>query len=337
MTTPTEVRPETRSTARKFVWLGLGVVAAIGLWTALWSYAAERMEAQLPVLFARGAEDGLRASCANPEVRGYPFRLGLFCDATEWEIPARQIRASTSAFRSAAQFYRPGHVVSELDGPLIVSGPEGAVRIDWQVMHGSTVMRLHGLDRASLEGRMLSVDLDSSALPAKVSLTASVVALHMRANDQDLELAGSAEAIQASFGPKLAARSLRFAVTLPGQSSLFAASGSGRLDLAGQTVLVALAEVVLENGGQLALNGQVEFGPDGLATGDFKLTMSDVSALASAVGGIDPDIASQIRALAPVLAALDTQAGDDAITLPLSLVNGTVRIGILPLGTLPPV
>jgi hypothetical protein len=139
--------------SRKFAWLVGAMVAGGLLWTFGWFFFAARIEDQLPTTLARIVGPGASAECADAEVRGYPFRVGLFCETVSYANPAQRIVATSGAFRSAAQFYRPQHVVGEIDGPFMLDTSGLILRADWQLMQASVRAISNGLDRGSIDAR----------------------------------------------------------------------------------------------------------------------------------------------------------------------------------------
>ena len=81
--------------------------------------------------------DGVSAECANPTARGYPFRIGLYCDRVAFADDAEGIRLTAGGFRSAGQIYDPMRFVAELDGPASIALPRAApLAIDWDGLAG---------------------------------------------------------------------------------------------------------------------------------------------------------------------------------------------------------
>ena len=326
-----------KSGSRKFVWLGGAVVLACLLWTGGWFYAAAQMKTHLPALLQLAARNGVVSDCTNADVRGYPFRIGLFCDQTRIEIPSRQITVTSSAFRSAAQIYRPGHVISEMDGPLTITDTSGmSAKLDWQALHTSSVVGIGGLDRASLEGRLLSVGLDSPELPARLAMTADSFAFHIRQREQDADMAGSASLVSARFGPELEARSLSYDLTLVGGADWLSGQDNAPDTLRGSTVQIRDATLNLSDASALSVSGQVDVGTEGLLSGSLKVKIKGMAEISRVIAVFAPELADQIEGLGPVLSALDSEAGDNAITLPLTLRNGQASMGFIPLGKVPP-
>lgn len=319
--------------ARKILWLGIAVAVAALAWTAGWFYVAGRMEAGLPQAIAAARQNGIEPHCDNPDIRGFPFRFGLFCDSSGFDFQAGRLMASAGAFRSAAQFYRPGHVVSELEGPLTISGSDGlSARLDWQLLHASSVVVPSGLSRASVEGKMLTIDLDASNLPAKFAASAETVAVHARRDEENLDIAASAQSLSSPAFP--AFRTATLEATVPG-GAVWLRDGRLPENFRGTDVILHRLGVEFAMGGGLSVSGRGSIGEDGLVSGDFHLRIKDHEAAIAALAELAPDIAAQASSVGTLLIALDTEPGDDAVTLPLDVRDGRVAIGMIPLGSIP--
>ena len=77
----TSSRSGGRNITRRFQWLTAAIVAAIALYTAGWYYAAGRLTDEAQKALADLSRNGNRAVCESPAVHGFPFRIGLYCDA----------------------------------------------------------------------------------------------------------------------------------------------------------------------------------------------------------------------------------------------------------------
>ena len=152
------------TTSRKFGWLAGAIVAGGLLWTAGWYVFAAKVETGLPTTLAQLVGPTASARCTDADVRGYPFRFGVFCKTLTYENVAEGITANAGAFRSAAQAYRPQHAVAEIDGPLVVNTSDLVFRADWQVLKASAQAVTDGLDRGSIEARSVNFDIDGSGL-----------------------------------------------------------------------------------------------------------------------------------------------------------------------------
>lgn len=320
--------------ARKIFWLGVAVVLAVILYTGAWFWAANRLESYLPALLARAESQGVRADCANPDIRGFPFRVGLFCDGTGLVLAEEGVTASAGALRSAAQVYNPRHVVSEIDGPLLVEGPNGlTARVDWRTMHASSILRRTGLERGSAEGEQISLSVDSPLLPVRFVADIGHLEAHLRQNGGDLDTV--IEGRDFASPVALDAESFLLEATVTDAAAFLQAGGDP--SLRGKTVRLHQMRSELAGGGVVALSGEISIDASGQADGDLRIRLTDPQAVTAKIAELQPDLADQIRRFTPVLAALDIEPddGSDTVTLPLTIRDSEVSVGLLRLGQLP--
>jgi hypothetical protein len=325
--------PSSGSTARRFVWLAMGIVLFGVFWTMGWHLIAGRIEAHLPTALQQLAGRQAQAECANAEVRGYPFRFGLFCDRLGYRNARAGLSAESGALRSAAQFYRPNHIVSEVDGPVVLSGPVGEGRIDWQALQTSVYATPGGLDRGSLDGRNISMDIDSAGLSGKLGLRAERLTAHARKNGPDFDVAAYAEEVRSDLLNRIGARKLTFEATLANQAGLLDAPF--RAPRGAYQVQLHRMLIELDEGASLEITGPAQIGDDGQISGDLNLTIRNQQRFAELAARIDPGSGKLMSDVAPMLGAFDTVPGDDAVTVPLTIRKGAVSMGFIPLGRLP--
>lgn len=317
----------------RFFWMAVGIVAAIGLYTAGWHYAAGRLLDRANATLAALGRDGNRAVCETPAVHGYPFRIGLYCDATYVERAALGAAASTGAFRSAAQIYDPRHVVAEADAPARVTLP-GMVPldVDWAALRASARLARPLPELVSIEARKVEAVADMPGPDGPTAFTADRLELHLRPNGGNLDAAARFEALEPG-------RFLLGEGTVPPLSGLVdvtVADGIERLrarrgELRGLSLTVRQAEVRTASGAGLTAAGTISVGQDGLV--DARLTLGALKAqeLAPVLAAAFPAEADRIRAAFAGLATLG-----DAPSLPLTVTKGQVYLGFIPLGALPP-
>lgn len=316
--------------SRRFFWLAVFIVLLFGGYSVAWYYAAGRLETVATAVIAKFSRDGRSADCAKPTARGYPFRIGLFCDNVRYEDSERQISASAAAFRSAAQVYNPFHIVAELDSPATVSAPGlGPVSLDWTKLRASTVLDMDSPERVSVEADGLAV---SGGTGAASLLNVGHAEGHMRKNGTDLDLA-------ASFAEARLAPVLTKGITLPllgGEADLTIKDGADirQLDkesLRGRSGTIRTLMLSTGEGTGLSVSGPFVFSTVGVLDADFTVTVRNPKALAAQLIEIFPDKASQINASFMGLATL----GDNP-TLPLKVSGGKAKLGFIPLGDIPP-
>ena len=184
--TPTESQKPNYS--RRFFWLAAFVVVLFGGYSVGWFYLANVVETQTKAAIAGVNRDGVTAECVNAVARGYPFRIGLFCDRVAFTDSDEGIALSAGGFRSAGQIYDPKRLVAELDGPARIDLPQSSpLALDWDGLRASVRLAQPVPERISLEGTTLKASMASGEPLA----TIGAFEAHMRPNGEDLDLAGS--------------------------------------------------------------------------------------------------------------------------------------------------
>lgn len=330
MPSPARITP---SSSRKFIWLGAAIVAGCLLWTLGWFLFAAQIKDHLPQALERITGPDARADCSAADVRGYPFRFGLFCEALSYTNTSDGVIASTGALRSAAQFYRPGHAVAEVDGPLAFASPSVNLRADWQSLQTSIRAVTDGLDRGSIDSRNVSFDIDGKGLTQRLSLQADRITAHARRNGPDLDIAAYGENLQNGMLAGLTAKAFSFEATLSGQAGLLQVPYT-KPEAPFDAVLHRLA-IDLDEASSLSISGPVQIDAVGLISGNFEVTVRNQQRFLDLMASLDPNVAKLLNRFVPLIATLDIQPGNDGITLPLTVRSNQVSLGIFPLGRLP--
>jgi hypothetical protein len=315
---------------RRIVWLGVAVVVLIAAYTAGWFWLARKIEGEASLVLARLQERGMKAECANLTARGYPFRIGLFCDRVAVEQTTDLVSVSAGAFRSAGQIYDPMLIVAELDGPASFSAPgTGTLDLDWEKLRASARLAQPLPKRVSLEGSGLRV----TAGGGTKLVGADTFEGHMRPNDADLDLAAQFAGLV--LDPVLVDG--RSVPPLSGEADISVADGASLLgddahDLRGRSGVVRNLSLTLGTTGSLQLSGPFSIAEDGLIDGNLRVSLQEPKALAASLSQIFPEEADKIDQALVGLTFLGNQP-----SLPLRISKGRVSLGFIPLGKIPPV
>lgn len=315
--------------SRRFFWLGVFIVVLFGGYSFGWFWLAGRLEADAKTAIAALNRDGVEADCVNPTARGYPFRIGLFCDSVAFSDAAQGISLSAGSFRSAGQIYDPMRLVAELDGPVrIDSARAGAFALDWQNLRASARLSTPLPQRLSLEG----VQLKAATADGAPLFAAENFQAHMRPNEQNLDLAGSISglALDASLldGRKVPPLSGQSDITINDGVRLI---GERVKDLRGQSGTIReLALSTGENTG-VSLSGPFSVDEAGLIDARLNITIRDPKGLSAVLAEAVPEQRRQIEQAFSGLAMLG-----NAPSLPLRIAKGRATLGFIPLGQIPP-
>ncbi|PWK64586.1 DUF2125 domain-containing protein [Aminobacter sp. AP02] len=331
MTSSHEPKP---SYSRRFLWLAIFIVVLFGGYSAAWFWFAGKAENEVRKTIAGLNRDGVSVECVNSTVRGFPFRIGLFCDRLEYEDAARRISASAGNLRTAAQVYQPMRTVLELDGPLRVTAPDmPQLQLDWELMHASARIANPLPERLSVETRKLSGQAAFSDGAPTPLFTAEETQMHLRPNGANVDLAGTFTGL--AIDPQVTdGRSLP---KLDGSADTTLNNGvdlvkSRQPVLRGQSGTIR--SMTLTSGGSsgVALSGPWSIDTDGLVDADLKVTIQNPRELSRILSEIIPEQRQQIGSAFAGLALFG-----DAPTLPLKIAKGHATLGFISLGMVPAV
>ena len=342
-------KPGKRSSLSGKFWLLVGVILllAAGLCGA-WYYGANRLEQEIASLKQRLADDGIAADCEGQEVRGFPFRLGVFCDTFFYADPVNGVTVSGNAIRSAAQLYRPGHVVSETDGPLKVSAP-GLVPLllEWEKLRSSVRVSLSGLRRSSLVAENIRVSADDLGLVDLLG-TMEALQLHLLAGDengnnapQDLVASADIRRWQIDDGGAGQIEPVDFSLLVTVQDGLaMAMSGQDPLLILrsrGGEANLAGIEFSTGDGGSFRARGPLQFGRNGKVSGELELDLDDPQKLVDYAANVFPPAREMLGNVTSYLEAISASTGGKTEIRGLKLVlrDNKVLLGFIELAELP--
>lgn len=331
MTSSQEPRPKSN---RRFLWLALFIAVLFGGYSAGWFWFADRAGREVQERIAELNRNGVTVACANSEIKGFPFRIGLFCSRLEYENSAQRISVSAGNLRTAAQIYQPMHTVLEVDGPLRVTAPDlPQLQFDWDLFHASARIARPLPQRVSVEARKLTAQAAFSDGAPMPLFAAEDVQAHVRPNGNDVDLAGTFTGLvidpQAVEGRKLPPLDGSTDATLNNGVSLIEAGIQG---LRGQSGTIRSMTITSGGSAGAALSGPWSVGDDGLIDANLRVTIHNPKQLSEILSTVIPEQRPRIEAALSGLAMLG-----DAPTLPLRITKGRAVLGFIPLGLIPPV
>jgi hypothetical protein len=316
--------------SRKFLWLTLFVFLLFGGYSAGWFYVADRVKAEVAVRLAGLNRGDVSVECANPQVGGFPFRIGVSCDRVGYADGSRQLQASAGGFRSLAQIYQPTRALAELDGPLRASAPGLApLRLDWEKLRASVRIARPLPERVSVDAEGLKGETDEA--PARPLFVAARAEAHLRPNGADIDWAGSFAGLVVDPGA-VGGRTLP---VMDGSGEATVRNGVALVrgrpkSLRGQSVEIASFD--LKSGdAEMALSGPVSVADDGLVDADLTVTIRNPTDVAEVLATAFPEQQGPIRQGFAGLALLGNET-----SMPLKIVRGKATLAFIKLGDIPP-
>jgi len=321
---------KTPNYGRRILWLAAFVVILFGGYSAGWFYLADQLATRAKAMIADANRDGVTVECDNPIARGFPFRLGVFCDRVAYGNAAEAVGLTAGNLRTAGQIYDPMRFIAELDGPAMVATPRnGSLKIDWEKLRASVRWARPLPERISVEGGGVAATTATGTPLA----TIGAFEAHMRPNGQDLDLASSFEGL--ALDPALVAG--RTLPAFSGESDMTIEGGVDlrgiRIeDLRGRSGTIRNASLSLGGNSGFTVSGTFSIGEDGLMDADLKVTVRDPNGLSAVLAEAFPEKRRDIRNVSSAL----TFMGNNP-TLPLLIERGEAKLAFFKLGDIPPI
>lgn len=330
-----------RRSAASRVFTGVILVAVLlfAALTAGWFYLARELDTRVQQAIEAAAGRGVTIACAERDVFGYPFRLGLACDSVAIDAPESGVRATGGQLRTAAQIYEPRRIVMELGAPVAVDAPDlPPLELGWNLGQASARYANDGLERMSI-----AIDAPTIALrEAGVELArAEHFEVHSRRNGPDLDLALSDRALTVTHPDlgTLPTFDVAADMSVAGAADwLTDGLPGGRVEeaLRGRQGTLRQLRVALAEGGAMEVSGPFSFAPSGEVTGDFRIALENPNAIASLVGQLVPGGAAIANTLAGGLGLVGRQENGRTV-VDVQVRDGRAQLGFIPLGRIPPI
>ena len=324
------------------------IIGGLGFgWNYAWHRAAEIVDTETTRLIEQSNDAGREIECAGRRVEGFPFRVGIFCDSLSLYAERNAMSVKSGALRSAAQFYKPGLVVAELDGPLTADLPgAGNYLARWDSLRASVNVSLSGLRRVSVVANKLNL-AESDAAISPLSANAESIELHLRPAKEaghegavDLALLADNLTVSGAGLTPLPAIALGADLRLDGMKSQLQPGFDlmRHLRANGVSGQIRRAQLLPIKGGGITVTGPFDIGRDGILSAKLDVTVNDTGAIAAFLGKMFPDqeeLWTRLRQAVTLLAAADS-TGSNGRSFSLSIDHGAVAIGFIPLGEIKP-
>jgi hypothetical protein len=336
-------------------WLLIVILALIAGWTALWFFAASKVEDKVNAYMDKSADRGVEIICDNKAVKGYPFRIGLFCDDVAVIRPDKEFLFSAGGLRTAAQIYKPNHMIVELDAPARIKRQGLAeLEINWSLLHASLQYGLTGLYELAAEFNDMQSQLIFSETDKKPDAAIEQGQIFMRSQQNDkkdnLETAINLKKVKFldAVLTNLPLLNIFGQGTYHDLGKLFEKGQLQHFDIKQSGLTGNMQYLRFEiadatagsegNNGQFQIAGPWEVTKNGKLTADITLTVSNINVLLATVQKSAPDLLPIATGLAQGLATFGKSVnlnGKDAKQLSLSIKRNEVRIGFFKIGKIP--
>ena len=324
---------------------GLAVLLVL-LWSGYWFAVNLIATNAVGGLIASMAANGRMVHCTANTTGGFPFSLDLDCSQARFSDAQADVAVGLSRLTATAPVYAPGTVAASLSSPMALTAPIRGYSWDanWSRAIADADAGLSGLKRVTFELDDLSVAAKpGTAKPPFSKLSASraqIVAepagrgayrFYLSADDLEAKVRKGADLPLISTEFDITAHDVGHSLGTDPRKTL-------REWLAhGGTIDVGDLLVVL-GGTSARASGTLQLSAAGLLSGRLDVRLTGLNKLAKAIGKIRPGAADQVKQLvaAASMVTRPVEGEPEARDVPLVIQNGVVSVGVVPVGTIPP-
>lgn len=337
--------PKQKKNLKRGLWIIVAIIAFLVIGgSGGWYYAAGKFDEEVENLQQRMLARNQIVDCENHQIRGFPFRIGVFCDSITIENPKKRQKLNSGAVRMAAQIYDPGKFILEFDGPAQFSDPKlGQFQIDWQSLRSSVRANLGGIERTSVVSNATTISNGNSATPM---LSAETLELHARkVAEDDLELAIGGRNLILAIVPasgETVSKPFQISIQMTGNNLYSAAQKNLNLirhiqENGGSGQLTSF-KLESPDGGILKLTGPVSVGIDGQLSAKLEVSIAGIKSLIQFFSTFTPTSQKTMDQIELAVDMFTTKAESEEFRkFQIQINNGEVLLGLFPLGRIPPI
>ncbi|MCM2475221.1 DUF2125 domain-containing protein [Rhizobium sp. CG5] len=335
----TSSRTGKTSISTKVLRLGVVVFLLTAAYCAAWYYAAGLITARVERLLDGDNRFAAVVDCQNRDLRGFPFRFGLFCSSVEIDDVSRGISGSFGELRTAALVYQPGKILWELEGPGMIRSADGlTIASQWSRLRSSLHTGFSGMSSGSTVIDDLKTSITMSFAGQTLDITVPHGEVHTRRAGDDLDGALLIKDTQFSLrdvAQTLPPVSASIDFTVADRAMVLDYGRKSPVGFRGTKGEIRSLVVDLGQGRVLTVAGPVSIAEDGLLSGTLRLEIEGIDGWRDQVRAAFPEIEDMANLAAKVLKAMS--GGDDKGNVTLTVTDGDMTLGFIPIGRLPPV
>ncbi|MGB5866150.1 MAG: DUF2125 domain-containing protein [Sulfitobacter sp.] len=310
-------------------------------WVAWWAAATTGLQRGIADWLDTQRAQGVEVSVDDISRAGFPLRIAARVDGITVVDPLTTLRAPQVTI--STPFYWPGHARVAASAPAALETIRGAAVIDWSLAQGNLRLRPNNalqLESMQAQGQNISVDLVEGRILGIADLRVRVDQA-LTPEVYNITLSG-AELTPGS----IIRQALRLPAEWPEAFDTFAAQMTVGFDrpwdrsILGQSrpqprkIEITQAEAVWADL-NLSLTADLDV-RDGVPSGIVRLRVANwkqMLDLATTGGALSEDARPQIESGLRLLSGLS--GGGDTIDLEITMEQGRMRIGFIPLGDAP--
>lgn len=326
------------------------ILGLVAVWCLYWYAAHEIAGAVADRLIAAAAAGDRTAECTELRSTGFPLRIDFACRTARFADEGAQLAGALEGLAISAPLYRPGRIEAKAAGPLVYNATDKGLDLTatWTAAGLTAGAGLDGLERVSLSADKFAVD-GAIALPG---LTLKGLA----ADDTEVVAAPSADRtgayrlqtslkdirLDAADGRALPTASLDMDMSAVGIGKSLGYDPKSTLLAWLRSGAPAKIDRLAFSAGGFATDakGDLHLSAEGRLSGKLTIRLRNLDQLPDLVEAIRPGSRKNVEKIVQLVGATTRKVDDadgPARETVLNFREGLVSVGIIPIGTIPPV
>jgi hypothetical protein len=319
--------------------VAIALVAVVAIYSAGWFLAANYATTKLERAFDGSSPLAAALDCNNMSVGGFPLRISLKCSKITIHDQRNGVSGSVGAFRSAAKIFRPGTVTWQLSGPAIVQTATGLMTsVQWDALDSTMAVGFDGVDKGTTIIKALRTNVTQKTSGATLNVNASESRIEIQRSDADLNATTrltDVNFVQNDGTSKLPPMLADLDIKLVGQADALNIDNPKPIDLKGLDTELRSLSINIGEGRTITASGPLSIDQDGYLSGALKLQISKVEGWRDVITAAYPETREIAKLAAKGLKMAFLGQNQGQVTL--QITHGTVVLGFIPLGNIPPI
>jgi hypothetical protein len=329
-------------------WLTGIVVFLAVLWVGYW-FAVQAVAGRVIERVTAGfAANDQTVSCQAPWMGGFPLRLDVDCQGGKIDLARSGLSGGITRVSASAPLYAPGSVNAVAAGPLVLNAPDRGIALtaSWQRAALALNAGLSGLnsgdialDKLVVEQTGQSLDLPFRRLTAA---SGALAANPANAGDYRIDFAFRDIVMEKPGGlvlPAFGAEGSLIAIDVGSSLGLDPRATLQRWIAKGGAVNVDRLTLSLGPDTHADVKGVLTLSPAGLLNGQVTLAITGLDAIPGLAETFQPGASQRVGQVIGAVSAFTRAAigsdGKERREINLTIRDGTVRAGLIPLARIP--
>jgi len=317
------------------------IMLLVIIYSTFWYIMARRVQERVSANLQSSQQYGITAHCENLRKTGYPLRIAMACDTLTWSRPLFGISFTSNLFVAGAPVYAPHWISLDITAPVMLELP-GLKLLEgrWKTMQLEADLDKNRLDSIALAVDQMVIS-NETATGSEKPVAADFIRIDADKHDDAFNIRLSFDKLLLPFvlyrmNGNIPAMDGVVELQLDNAGSFYMPADGPLVNrIRGHSGNVSKAVFSMESGGRLTVSGPFSVSQEGVLSGRFTVAVGDSSAMMRTLRNLFPEQASNVET---IFFALNTMPKNEKAETQLvfDVVDGSVRMGFIRLGDIPP-